>query len=126
MIKAMLVSANKDSFSDIKSVFAENNVETMWAESGSKALSIVFKTSLDIIVIDESVADMTGLDLAKKLISKNPMLNIAIISTLSAEDFHESSAGLGILMQLSPAPSKSESEKLLANLNNILSLTRTS
>jgi DNA-binding response OmpR family regulator len=124
MIQALLVSANRDSFSDLESVLTENDIIATWAESGSKVLSMISDRSFDIIISDEALPDMTGLALAKKLISKNPMLNLSVVSALSSKDFHEASEGLGILMQLPPAPKKLDAEKLLAHLNNILSLTR--
>lgn len=124
MIQAMLVSASKESFSNLESAFAENNVGAIWAESGNKALSMISERVFDLIIADETLPDMTGLDLAKKLIFKNPMLNLAVVSALSSHDFHEAGEGLGILMQLPPAPEKSDAEKLLAHLNKILTLIK--
>ena len=124
MIQALLVTLRPGSFSQLDSAFSENDVEATWAESGNSALSMILERTFDIIIADESLRDMTGLELAKKLITKNPMLNIALISTLSAKDFHEASEGLGILMQLPPVPQKSDAEKLLEHLKHILLLTR--
>lgn len=125
MIHALLVTSRSGSFSHLDSAFAENDVAAIWAESGNSALSMILERSFDIIITDESLRDMAGLDLAKKIISTNPMLNIALVSALSSDEFHEASEGLGILMQLSPIPKKSEAENLLERLNHILSLTKT-
>jgi DNA-binding response OmpR family regulator len=125
MIHALLVTSRSGSFSHLDSAFAENDVAAIWAESGNSALSMILERSFDIIITDESLRDMTGLDLTKKIISTNPMLNIALVSALSSDEFHEASEGLGILMQLSPIPKKSEAENLLERLNHILSLTKT-
>ncbi|OGP62327.1 MAG: hypothetical protein A2V65_05270 [Deltaproteobacteria bacterium RBG_13_49_15] len=46
------------------------------------------------------------------------------LDSLSPHDFHEASEGLGILMQLPPAPEKLDAEKLLKHLKTILILTR--
>jgi len=123
MIQALFVSTARTSFSDMDSAFADNNAETVWAESGVDALMMIQARSFDLIVADEVLPDMTGLHLARNLISKNPMLNIAVVSTLSSKDFHEASEGLGILMQLPPIPQKSDAEKLLEHLKHILTLT---
>jgi len=124
MIQALLVSSKRDSFSNLDSAFAENDVAVTYTESGGKTLSMITDRSFDIIIADESLSDMTGLDLAKKLIAKNPMLNLAVVSALSFQDFHEASEGLGIMMQLSPGPKKFEAERLLTHLKNILALTK--
>jgi DNA-binding NtrC family response regulator len=124
MLQALLVSSTMDSFLNLVSSFTENDVAVTYAESGSKALSIISERSFDVVIADESFSDMTGLDLAKKLILKNPMLNLAVVSSLSSQDFHEASEGLGILMQLPSTPKKLDAEKLLAHVKNILSLTR--
>lgn len=124
MIQALLVSSSRDSFSCLDSIFTENEVRAVWTESGGDALSMISNQSFDLIIADETLRDMTGLDLAKKSISINPMLNIAIVSALSSHDFHEASEGLGILMQLPPVPKKSDAKKLLKHLNNILTLTK--
>jgi DNA-binding response OmpR family regulator len=124
MIHALLVTSSPGSFSQLDSAFFENDVEAIWAESGNSALSLILKQPFDLIIADESLRDMTGLELAKKLISKNPMFNIVLVSALSSKDFHEASEGLGILMQLPPVPQKADAEKLLEHLNHILLLTK--
>lgn len=124
MIQALLVSPTRASFSQLDSIFADNDVETAWAGSGAKAVSMIAEQSFDIVIADETLPDMAGLALAKKIIAKNPMLNLAVVSALSSQDFHEAGEGLGILMQLPPVPTESDAEKLLAHLNKILSLTK--
>jgi DNA-binding response OmpR family regulator len=124
MIHALMVTSSPDSFLQMDSTFAENDVEAIWADSGSSAITMISERSFDIVIADEALRDMTGLDLAKKLISKNPMLNIVLVSSLPSHAFHEVSEGLGILIQLPPSPKKSDAEKLLERLNNILALTK--
>jgi DNA-binding NtrC family response regulator len=124
MIKALMASSSSNIFSNLDSVFAGHHIETVWAESGSQALSMIAKQSFDVIISDETLTDMSGLELAKKLISKNPMLNIVLVNSLSSKDFHEVSEGLGILMQLPPDLQKADAEKLLEHLNHILLLTK--
>jgi DNA-binding response OmpR family regulator len=123
MMHALLVCADPGVFSQTASVFAENNISTVRVESGAKALIMVREQSFDFIIADEILPDMTGLDFAKRLISINPMLNLALISSLSSEEFHEAGEGLGIMMQLPKSPDPSDVLKLLTHVNKILSLT---
>jgi CheY-like chemotaxis protein len=124
MLQALIVGSIRDTFSYLAYVFAENDVEISQAESGSQTLSMVAEHPFDIIIAEESLPDMQGLELSKKLITKNPLLNIALTSALSSGNFHEASEGLGILMQLPPVPQRSDAEKLLKHLHSILNMTK--
>jgi len=122
MIRILLVNSDKDSFSELAPALEENRVHISWAESGTTALSKIADETFDLAITDERLSDMTGLEFAEKLVSINPMMNCAVASSLSSGDFHEASEGLGILMQLTRVPDKTEAEKLLEHLNNILTL----
>jgi YesN/AraC family two-component response regulator len=99
------------------------NLSISRAVSGVNALSMISVNSFELVVTDESLSDMTGLQFVGKLVSTNPMINCAAVSSLSSEDFHAASEGLGILMQVPPLPNKIHAENLLQYLKNILSIT---
>ena len=123
MLKLLLVSPNKASLSGLASALVEHgDVDLSWAESGEKALDIASDTAIDLVVTDERLGDMTGLEFAGRLLSVNPMINCASVSHLSPEDFHEVSEGLGLMAQLPIQPSKEDAEKLLQRLRNLKSL----
>jgi len=65
---------------------------------------------------------MTGLEFIKTVIAIKPMINCAAVSSFSADDFHEVSEGLGILMQLPVNPGHKYAGKLLERLNKILDI----
>jgi hypothetical protein len=52
----------------------------------------------------------------------NAMINLAVVSSLSHEDFHEASEGLGILVQLPPSPGEEDGSKLFETITQIVSL----
>ena len=58
----------------------------------------------DFVVLDEGLRGGPSLELARQLIQVNAMVNIAVVSPLGAEDFHEASEGLGILAQVPVSP----------------------
>ena len=124
MIRILLVSTDKLSLTDLKEGLEENNVRTSWAKSCDSVFAMIQHNEFDLIITDEKLSDSNGLDCIKKLVSLNPMLNCASISSLSARDFHEMSEGLGILMQLPEKPGKKDAVKLLDHLNTILNLTQ--
>ena len=120
MLKILLVSPDEKSLSDLASALKEHDdVELLSAESGKKALGMALDNTVDLVVTDEGLGDMTGLDLAGRLVSLNPMINCAAVSGLPKEEFHAASEGLGLMDQLSIQPGEEDAEKLLRNLRHI-------
>jgi len=99
---------------------AGSDVHITWAESGGIGISMITESKIDLVVTDENLADMTGLEFIQKIVSIKPMVNCAAVSSLTPEDFHETSEGLGILMQLPVRPGKEHAEILYGHLKNIL------
>jgi DNA-binding response OmpR family regulator len=124
MICILLVSSNYDMFNNLKLLLNKyNNVQIIKSEDGNNALTKIKRDVFDLVIIDESLNDMSGFELAKMIVSKNPFINCAIISGLSKEQFHETSEGLGLLMQLPYYPNNTHIENLLSNLKTILNKT---
>jgi DNA-binding response OmpR family regulator len=120
MHRLLLVATDKDALSDLASALvAQEDVDLSWADSGSMALDMVSNMPVDLMVADEKLSDMTGLELANKLLHVNPMVNCAAVSTLSHEDFHEASEGLGLLAQLPRHPGTEQAEELLERLRDL-------
>jgi len=120
MLKILVASPDELSLSIFASVMEESDdVELSWVESGKTALEVVSETAFDLVVADEKLGDMTGLDFAEKLIAINPMVNCAAVSSLSGKEFHEASEGLGLLEQLPVNPSKEHAETLLKTLRQL-------
>lgn len=122
IIKILLVSQDTAAMSAFKKVLEENQVQTAWAESGGNAIARIDKESFDLVVTDENLGDMTGIEFIEKVISIKPMVNCAATTSLLPADFHEASEGLGILMSLPVRPGQEQAEKLLVQLKTILNL----
>ncbi len=124
MLKLLLVSPDKDSLSGLASALVEHGaVDLSWAESGQSALTTASDTVIDLVVTDERLGDMTGLEFVGRLLSVNPMINCASVSSLSSENFHEASEGLGLMAQLPIHPDKEHTEELLQRLRYLKGLT---
>ncbi len=124
MVTVLLASNNSDFYSTI-SEYSERT-EIFRANSGNKALDMIANKAINLVIADESLGDMTGLEFAKKLISINPMVDCAVVSSLSSEDYHEASEGLGLVMQLPVQPEKRHVEQLLLQVNKIIQMTSSS
>ena len=117
MIRLLFVTPARDSLAGLASALeGKEEVELLWAQSGGKALDMVADTPVDLVVTDEFLGDMTGLELAERMLSVNPMINCAAVSKLSSKQFHEESEGLGLLAQLPAVPDKEQAEELLQRL----------
>ena len=124
MIYLLLISPSKDSFSVLVSTLSKHDdVKTVFAESGESGLELASVTFFNLVVIDENLGDMTGLEFAHKLLSVNPVTNCAIVSPLSKKEFHEASEGLGVLTQLPPFPGTKEVEDMVQMLRKIIMLS---
>lgn len=124
MLKLLLVAATKENFSDfVQELVKQKDVDLLWANSGREALDIISADTVDLVVADENLKDMTGLQLALRLVLVNPMINCSVASSLDAKQFHEESEGLGLMSQLPPRPDAKHAEKLLAHLKEIKNLT---
>ena len=122
IIRILLVSQDKAAMSAFKAGLEKNQVQTAWAESGSNAIVKIAEGRFDLVVTDENLGDMTGLEFIEKVISIKPMVNCAAVTSLLPDDFHEASEGLGILSQLPAGPGREQAEKLLSQLKTILKL----
>ncbi len=123
MLKLLLVGTDKSVFSTFVSTLEEHDdVELQWADSGQTALELTANTAMDLVITDEHIGDMTGLEFAEKQISHNPMINCACVSSLSPEEFHEASEGLGILEQLAPQPGQDDADNILDKLRHVKGL----
>jgi two-component SAPR family response regulator len=121
MFKIMLVSHDKNFFSDFVISLSQNtDVEITSAESGEGALKKISSTAVDLVVTDEDLGDMSNIEFAGRLVKINPMINCALVSSLSPEAFHEASEGLGIMSQLSAHPGKREADGLMEKLRILI------
>ncbi len=122
MISTLLISRNKSLFSDIENVLAESLIKTAWSRTGTKALSMLSKQPVDLLIIEENLPDMTGKKFIKNVVMKNPMINCVVASSLSHKKFHEEYEGFGILMQLPIEPGPKDAQELIEHLKLVFHL----
>jgi CheY-like chemotaxis protein len=116
----MLVTADKTKFADLQAGLESSGGTIEWAGSGREAVDAIADTPVDLVLADEDLGDMKGLDLVKWLVATHPMINCALVSSLPPEAFHEASEGLGILMQLPSLPGQADAKRLIERLSRVL------
>ena len=121
-MRAMLVSGNKVFSPELSSSLEEGGFQIFGFESGTAALLMIADNFFELVIVDDKLSDMSGIEFVRKMITKSPMVNCALASPLSTGKFHEATEGLGILMQLPLQPGRADAEKLLGHLRRIMNL----
>jgi CheY-like chemotaxis protein len=94
-------------------------LEMVSAATGIDGLMLLKGKQIDLVIVDEQLGDMDGIAFVRLLVKAYPLVNTAIVSALTAEEFHEATEGLGVLMQLPLEPREKEAAALLAVLAKI-------
>lgn len=71
------------------------------------------------MVIDETLDGISNIDIARDVIFANAMINLVLVSSLSAEDFHVVSEGLGVLASLPPYPGQDDAARLIEIMKSL-------
>ena len=87
IISILLVSRDTAAMSAFIAGLRENQVQTAWAESGGEAIGRIAHGSYDLVVADEDLGDMSGLECIEAVVSKKPTVNCAVVSSLLPADF---------------------------------------
>lgn len=94
-------------------------VEVVHAKSGRFGMERLGFQSVDGILVAEKLTDMSGLEFMEDFVRKYPLVNSVLMSSLSSDDFHEQTEGMGILMQLSVSPTKVELDEMLKKFQQV-------
>lgn len=120
MLHIVLATARPQAMQAFAAALSSNpEVDLQSVISGAEALEAA-RTAPHLVIIDADLPDTAPLDLAQKLLMVNAMVNTAVVSPLSDEEFHEASEGLGILGRLPNDPGMSDADELLHKLRLVL------
>jgi DNA-binding NtrC family response regulator len=120
-MKNFLIVTDRDkNFSGfLAALNARTELKIRLADSVESALQALTESVPDLVITDEAVDGISGLDIARAVIQKNAMVHLAVVSSLSPEEFHEEGEGLGIMAHLPPGPGNHEAEILLETLEKM-------
>jgi len=94
-------------------------LEIVSAATGVDGFLLLKDRKINLVIVDQQLGDIDGISFVKQLVKINPLINTAIVSDLAAEDFHEATEGLGVLMQLPKEPQEKDGDTLLTILEKI-------
>lgn len=100
----------------------DRRVELIPVVTGAAGLSQLRGKPIDLVIVDEQLEDMSGIEFVRQLVTVNPLANTAIVGALTEEDFHEATEGMGVLMQLPRQPTEQDAETLLGLMAKIAGL----
>jgi DNA-binding LytR/AlgR family response regulator len=119
-MKIMLASNTAERLAPLATgLWNQMEPELFHAESCSEVLDLLTARAVELVVIDEDLADMKGVQLARMLAEKHPFVNCMLVSSLPADEFHEVTEGLGVLMQLASPPDMDAASTILLHLSEI-------
>jgi CheY-like chemotaxis protein len=125
MLKILLASPQEDRFEVLQTELARlHPTQFSHAADGRTALEAVRIAAVDLVIVDEDLGDMSGLELVRGLLGVNALINTVLVSTEAPEDFHERTEGLGILMPLPNICGKEEADRLAECLGRLGLLTK--
>lgn len=120
MVRILLVGGNSSSLDEFaKFLSSKNSTSLSYTDSAQEALAIIDREKIDTVVVDEQLVTGNGLSFVRQLMKIDPLLNCALISSLSLADFHEATEGMGVFMQLPTNPGPPHAEKMLQLLESI-------
>jgi DNA-binding NtrC family response regulator len=123
MLSILLVGKNPEALASLADQLSQREGITVSRASSVKdAWDILGKSKVDVVVTDEKLADGDSLPFVKDLTKRQPLINCAMVSSLSPEDFHEATEGLGVFMQLPVDPGAEEAVKMMELLESISAL----
>lgn len=120
MLHIVLASMrSKDFRSFAEALSATPEVHLDLVESGAEALRRVRISSPHLVIIDNDLPDCRPFDLVSNLLRIDAMINTAIVSSLTDEQFHEAAEGLGVLARVPLEPGSEDAAQLLGKLRGI-------
>lgn len=123
MVNILLLSDDVGNFAGLETGLKRyENTNCFRAETSQLALELISEKAIDLVIVDDTFADASGIDFVKQLVSENPMTNCALVSSLSEKAFHEATEGLGILMQLPRQPGEKQAQLLMDTLYKIIKM----
>jgi DNA-binding response OmpR family regulator len=117
--RIVILGNSQEKMAGLAAALEQAGGDLQWADSLKAAQTLVSQSPPDLVVIDERVDDLDCIQAAHHLVMTNALVNLAAVSALPDEDFHNASEGLGILARLSPAAGVQEAIGLLEKLSQM-------
>lgn len=116
-MEILLVTTNPNKFDDLIQAMTEQAAcRFTTTDTMAAALDALKRTPPDLMIIDDPVGETGCLEIARNAVMTNAMVNLAVVSELSDDAFHDAAEGLGIMARISKTPDRQDAELLLDTL----------
>jgi DNA-binding response OmpR family regulator len=120
MLNIILVSTRQKTLKPfINALQSDQEVRLDLLNSPAAVLDQVRRQAPHLVIIDDHLEKMVPHDLAMELLRINALVNIAMVSSMDEEEFHEATEGLGLLPRLPSPPGADEAAVLLGRLREM-------
>ena len=117
MLNIILVSSREKVLVPfVEALKSDQNIKLNIFDTGAAVLTQVLHQAPHLVIIDDHLDDQAPLELVSELLQLNAMINIAMVSTMDEEAFHEATEGLGLLPRLPSPPEAADASTLLTRL----------
>ncbi|MBF0119749.1 MAG: response regulator [Desulfobacterales bacterium] len=79
-VKVMLVDDEVDFTEILQKRMKKRNIDTLIANSGKAAISLIKKEKIDVVVLDMKMPDLDGIQTMKELKKINPLLEVIMLT----------------------------------------------
>jgi len=115
-MRILIATSRPADFTTFLAVLIRKGAETSLVPTGQAALVQAKTQPPTLMVVDENLPDIDPFVLVARLMESNAAILTAVVSRLSAEEFHEAGEGLGIVTALPRHPGAEEADRVLALL----------
>lgn len=124
MLQIIIATCRPDAMrSFTKALSSDPEVHFVGLASGAEVLNAVRTSPPHLVVVDSTLPDEGPLALVSKLLQVNAMVNTAVVSPLSEDEFHEATEGLGILGRIPECPGSGDAAELIRKLKQVLGMS---
>ena len=117
MLNIILVSSREKALVPfVEALRSDQDIRLNMFDAGAAVLTQVRHHAPHLVIIDNHLDDQAPLDLVTELLQLNAMINIAMVSTMDDDAFHEATEGLGLLPRLPSPPKAADASTLLTRL----------
>jgi DNA-binding response OmpR family regulator len=119
-MKVLLISPRLAALQELaQGLSALEDVALDTAAGGREALELLKPGAYDLAVLDEELSDPPLREMLTAVLGADAFINMAVITGLGEEEFHEVYEGFGLLAGLKPGGDEGQLNKLLSDLRSV-------